>query len=245
MYRNLLFRNLTSAILVAVIMVCSVSVVNAVTLTYDFNLNTPHGAPMTQIVLYAAGEGQDDVYLSPVELPARGAFQLTHTVDFEPTAAFVLGLSLEGISPRDGLPRWHLMTFTNNAFAADAFGRFFSDLFPSEFAPHLDRRLRHSEPVLLLQAAHSGDPNTLDIDTTTRRLSLGSTNSNANSLDLLTDFIRGPDATAAYFDPDGSFRIIAWSVAVPADINIPEPSTLALAALSLLSLGITRRRRRR
>ena len=213
------------------------------TLTYDFNLNTPHGAPMTQIVLYAAGEGQDDVYLSPVELPASGAFQLTHTVDFEPTAAFVLGLSLEGISPRDGLPRWHLMTFTNNAFAADAFGRFFADLFPSEFAPHLDRRLRHNEPVLLLQAAHSGDPNTLDIDTTTRRLSLGSTNSNANSLDLLTDFIRGPDATAAYFDPNDSFRIIAWSIAEPADV--PEPSTFALAVSGLMGFALIGRRRRR
>ena len=136
----------------------------SVTLTYDFNLNTPHGAPMTEIVLYAAGEGQDDVYLSPIELPASGAFQLTHTVDFEPTAALVLGLSFERISSKDGLPRWHLMTFTNDTFAANAFGHPFSDLFPSDFIPHLDRRLRHNEPVLLLQAAHSGDPDTLDID---------------------------------------------------------------------------------
>ena len=98
---------------------------------------------MTHIALYAAGEGQDDVYLSPVTVPGSGTFQLTHTVDFQPTAALVLGISFERISATDGLPRWHLMMFANDNFAANSFGHPFSDLFPSDFVPHLDRRLRH------------------------------------------------------------------------------------------------------
>lgn len=63
-------------------------VANASSITYHFKLSTTSGAPVTDIVLYAAnGAGEYDISLSPVVLPGSGIFHLTHTVGFVPTSA--------------------------------------------------------------------------------------------------------------------------------------------------------------
>ena len=119
MNRKLFVSSLASAIFGAAIMVSTVSPANAATLTYDFFLNTPLGAPMTDIVVYATDGVHEDVDILPDVLPGFGASQLTQDVDFNATQSFALGLSYAGLSTRTGLPRYHLMMFTNGGFAAD------------------------------------------------------------------------------------------------------------------------------
>jgi hypothetical protein len=53
---------------------------DAIKSTYDCWLNAPNGYPVTDLVLYAGDAGQDDAFLSPVELQHSGVFQLTHTL---------------------------------------------------------------------------------------------------------------------------------------------------------------------
>lgn len=120
-------------------------------ITYNFQLDAPNGYPLTHLVLYAAGAGQDDVFMSPVELPPAGVFQLTHPLGFEPTSALVVG-----ITERDRDDRWDVVMFTGEAYATSAVGLLFSELFPT------DRNVRHSELTLLAQDAHAGDAVALD-----------------------------------------------------------------------------------
>ena len=121
------------------------------TITYNFQLDAPNGYPVTHLVLYAAGAGQDDVFMSPVELPPSGVCQLTHPLGFEPTSALVVG-----ITERDRDDRWDVIMFTSKAYAASAVGMRFNELFPP------DRNVRHSELTLLVQDAHAGDTVALD-----------------------------------------------------------------------------------
>jgi hypothetical protein len=229
------------------VMVFVASVANAGLITYDFHLNTVIENSVTNLVLYAAGEGEDDVFLSPIEVQGPGTFHLSYTVDFEPTEALVLGTSLR---PGSDPARWDVIMFASVAFAADTLGQFWRDPFPND-VDGMDRRIRHNELILLLQAVYALDPaslDILDIDTTNPtdnpRLSLCTILCDANSLDLLTSFLRGSDAAAAYFDPYGSFSIIQWTINDTGGSSIPEPATLTLFVAGLVGLGFVTRRRR-
>lgn len=202
----------TVALIAAIAAVGLAPTAEAITLTYDFNLTAPNGTPVTDLVLYAAGAGQDDVYLSPTILPASGISHLSHSVDFIPTDALVIG-----VSKRTTEEKWDLVMFTTSAFAADALGLFFNELFPA------DRNPRHGALTLLLQAAHDGD---------------------ADSLNAVTAFLRGADASEAYFNPFGPFSIIQYSIVEPPiGGSIPEPAMLAILGLGISGLVLLGRRR--
>lgn len=215
---------------------------NALPINYHFKLSTTSGASVTNIVLYAAnGEGDYDISLSPVVLPGSGIFSLTHNVDFVPTSALVLGLSDQLLV---GEQKWDVIMFSNNAFLAEALGQKFSFKFPSDFDP-LNRRLRHNELVTLLLGVHMTNAPVLDILTSEERLVLcpscikddGTVGSpDANSLELLTIFLQGPDAASAYFDPYGSFSINGWTVDEGNGGVVPEPSTILLFGSGLVGL---------
>ncbi len=226
-------------------------VANASSITYHFKLSTTSGEPVTNIVLYAANDvGDFDIHLSPVVLPGSGIFQLTHTVNFVPTSALVLGISDQ---LRVDKQRWDVILFSNNAFFADALGGFWRDSFPSDVDP-LNRRLRHNEFFALLQAVHITNAPALDILTSERRLVLCPPCikdddtvgfADVNSLELLTTFLRGSDTAAAYFDPYGSFKINGYSMDQDNGGIIPEPSTMLLLGSGLAGLGFFRWRRKR
>ena len=183
-------------------------------LQYNFQLDAPNGYPVTHFVLYAASAGQDDVYLSPIELPPAGVFQLSHEVDFEPTSALVIG-----ITERDQDDNSDIVMFTTAEYAAAALGYRYNEMFPYDNPINL----RHNQVGLVLQDAHNG---------------------NTAALDLLTSFLRGPDAAAAYFNPHGSFSIIQFSVvAPPIGVAVPEPASLAIWGIGLIGLAVRSRLR--
>lgn len=206
MSRKSLLSGLAPAFLGAAITICIVSIANATTLTYNSLLNTPLGAPMTDIVLYAEGDGQEDIDISP-STAGPGYFELTHEVNFLPTKALVLGITTSTPSGRR-TGGYDFMMFVNGAFAADAFGVRFDEVFG---VPERDI-------VDLLQAVHKNPTDT-------------------TSLNYLNDFIHGPVSSAAYFDPTESFRIIHWSIGAPGDIPIPGTLALLAIGLAGLGFS--------
>lgn len=188
-----------------------VATADAVTVKRNFNLATPNGTPVTHLVIYAAGDGKDAVILSPAPLPASGSASLAYTVDFTPKGALAVGLS-----KRNSEEKWDIVMFTNKTFADAAVGKRFDAAFPDFGNSH---RLGHLHANLpgILQQAHAGDP---------------------ASLQSLKEILREENATRAYFDPHGDYRIVHWTIGSV----IPEPATLALVAFGVAGLAARRRK---
>jgi hypothetical protein len=120
---------------------------NAGTITYDFYLDTPDGHAVTHVALFATnGAGQDDIFFSPVVVPASGRFQLQHTVPFTATAVM-----LAGVTERDKDDLWDIIMWVNPTFADAAVGVPFYQTFPA------DSNVGHNVLALAFQSAQAGD----------------------------------------------------------------------------------------
>ncbi|HUF29044.1 MAG TPA: PEP-CTERM sorting domain-containing protein [Gemmatimonadaceae bacterium] len=115
----------------------------AVGVTYEFELTTPNGNPITDLAIYSAAPGIDDIFFAPDTLAPSGAQTLTHSLAFNPTSALIVGVNA-GV----GAEGPHIIMFTNDEFATDAVGFKWSDLFSVP---------RHSTLISFLTGAHNGD----------------------------------------------------------------------------------------
>jgi hypothetical protein len=186
--------------------------------SYQVNLQvgTSNGADIRDVVLLEWDDsGQLHVDL-PYAIAGRGATRLSHVVGFRPTAALAIGYG-EGIAGM-GDGKDHLFTLTSSAFAIEATGRKWSEVFPG-VTP--ETRVGHNAMTELLRLASAGD---------------------AAALDAVVDFVRTEGARGA-FDPAGGFRVLEWTGATPIDGEpIPTASGLALAAMALMILLVAVRR---
>ena len=113
-----------------------------------FEIATPNGNPVTDLVIYSAAPGVDDIFLAPDTLAPDGVQSLTHAVPFDPTSALVVGVNA-GV----GAEGAHIIMFTNDDFASAAVGLKWSELFSSP---------RHNAFISFLTGAHAGDAASLD-----------------------------------------------------------------------------------
>ena len=207
-------RKVISAVppMLGLLLLSFIAPVEAVTVKRNFNLATPNGTPITHVAIYAAGDGKDALILSPAPIPASGSASLAYTVDFTPKGTLAVGLS-----KRQSEEKWDIVMFTNKTFADAAVGKRFDVAFPDFGSSH---RLGHLHANLpgILQQAHAGDQ---------------------ASVQSLKEILREENATRAYFEPHGDYRIVHWTVGSV----IPEPATLALVAFGVAGLAALRRRK--
>jgi hypothetical protein len=159
-------------------------------------------------------------------IAGTGNTYLSHIIDFEPTAAFILGYGA-GI-PGVGDEKDHLYTITSLDFSYTVGGLKWSQAFPGVTS---DTRVGHDAMIGLLGDAAGGS---------------------ASALAALEDFVRTEGYRAA-FDPRGDFVVLEWSTCppgttgfppncVPVGGNIPEPASVALLGLALAGFGWSRRK---
>jgi hypothetical protein len=161
---------------------------DAYEVSYQFNLGgfPSNGGDVEDIFLFEWNDdGGFNVDFTDA-IAGRSSTTLSHTINFNPTAAFAIGYGL-GI-PNVGDGKDHIFTFTDTNFAYDAVGSKWSEIFPG-LTP--ESRISHSAMVSLLADAASGD---------------------LPALDRLTHFVRYEAADAA-FDPAGGSTAIEWSIA--------------------------------
>ena len=114
----------------------------------------------------------------------------------------------------------HIYLVVNNAFAESIVGMLWSEVFPGSDGV----RVRHGEFIELLADASAGDLGALEAVRTFATV----------------------DAAAAWFDPDGPFAVMEFTITQPpVGGSIPAPGTLALLVSALVGLGLRAVERRR
>lgn len=112
-------------------------------ITLTFNLNTPNGNPVTDLVIYNGHAGVDSIQFVPDVLAPNGVQTLTYSVPFDPTSTLILG-----INPAADAEGAHIILFAEETFANNAVGKKWSEL----FAP-----ARHNAMITLVSDAHDGN----------------------------------------------------------------------------------------
>lgn len=173
-------------------------------ITYTFQLNTPSGNPVTDLVIYSADATTDNVNIGPEVLSASGLQTLTFSTPFDPTRMLVVGLN------EDAINGTHIIMFADEAFAASAVGLRWNQL----FAP-----IRHSAMINYIAGAHSGDAASLTALTDFfRGLGTAATFSSPTSFSILQFSLVPPPIGASLPEP-GSLLLLGSGLGVAAGVG--------------------------
>ena len=185
--------------------------------SYVINMDPPssNGSDIQGTVIFEwDSSGKVKADLAGIIL-GSGVTTLTHTIDFEPTAALIIGYGLADATVGD--EKDHLYTVTNTSFADSTLGMKWSRAFPGD-SP--ESRVGHNAMIQLLKGATTDTPT-------------------PGALDALLDFVATEGFQAA-FDPAGDFTVVEWTC--NGGVCIPTPTTLALFGLGLAGIGYQRRK---
>ncbi len=191
----------------------------AAPVTYGINMDpgTSNGSDITSVFIFESNGAQLSVDGGFV-IAGHGVTHLTHSTPFAPTSALIAGIGRGTSGVGDGED--HIYMIVNDAFAHASVGLAWSQVFPGDESG----RIRHSEFIVLLSDASAGD---------------------LDALDAVLDFAR-VDAAAAWFEPNGSFSVLEFTITQPPVGNeVPQPGALALLATALTGLAGRAAARRR
>lgn len=121
----------------------------ATLMSYEINMDPPtsNGSPIQNMFIFEWDDNFNNFNVDyAYTVAAQGTTTISHTIDFEPTSALMIGYGegIEGIG--DG--KDHVYTITNSTFAESVLGIKWSVVFPG-VSP--DPRVRHNEMISLLQ----------------------------------------------------------------------------------------------
>ena len=194
-----------------------ISVASGYEVSYDISLHSlpTNGGDIQDTFIFEWNDNGDFSRDYGYTIAGRDSTRISHKIDFEPTAAFLIGYA-KGI-PGIGDEKDHLFTFVNSRFANDVTGVKWSEVFTG--VPP-EPRIGHSAMVSLLVDGAGGDQ---------------------SAIQKLTDFVKS-EAYRAAFDPAGRFSALEWTGATP---DVPVSAPLALLGAGLAGFGWSSRRSHR